>query len=354
LLLSRDVTHSLPFVARRIAAAIILLSLATSCARQPPAAPAADATLRALPEPRHVRSSALPLPAAEVMRLIASEPFTLHDVKRAAAGVMGVSKATAHFPKEHLDLQVKWAPAPPTTVDEWNASPRKELAAFAVQRWFLEPDDWVVPPTTMRCLATTTLPHDHGEPKPTIEGTRCVLGLVAAWLQHVKPTDVVYDADRFVTDRRYAEHLADLNLLTYLIEHRDGRSGNFLVSEDPTEGRTWAVDNGISFGNLVWNYFVMNWDVLRVPALRRTSIERLRRIGPADVDALLVVQELRPNAKGLLVSRTPPGAAIDTSIGARVRDGRVQLGLSRSEADAVGARLKDLLARVDAGEVKTF
>jgi hypothetical protein len=333
---------------------MIVLGLATSCARQAPAAPAADAALRALPKPRPVRSSALPVPAAEFMRLIASEPFTLHDVKRAEAGVMGVSKATAHFPKEHLDLQVKWAPAPQTTVDGWDASPRKELAAFAVQRWFLEPDDWVVPPTTMRCVATSALPHDHGEPKPTVEGTRCELGLVAGWLQHVKPTDVVYDADRFVTDRRYAEHLADFNLLTYLIEHRDGRKGNFLVSEDPTEGRIYAVDNGIAFGNLVWNYFVTNWDVLRVPALRRTSIERLRRIGSSDVDALLVVQELRRSARGLLVPRTQPGAAIDTSMGARVREGRVQLGLSRTEADAVGARLKDLLARVDAGEVKTF
>jgi hypothetical protein len=348
------VTHSLPFVARRIAAATIFLSLATSCARQAPAAPAADAALRALPEPRHVRSSALTLPAAEVMRLIASEPFTLHDVKRAAAGVMGVSKATAHFPKEHLDLQVKWAPAPPTKIDGWDASPRKELAAFAVQQWFLEPDDWVVPPTTMRCLSERALPENHGALKPTVEGTSCVLGLVAGWLQHVKPVDVIYDPDRFTTDRRYAEHLADFNLLTYLIEHRDARSSNILVSEDPREGRTYSVDNGIAFGNLVWNYFVPNWDVLRVPALRRTSIDRLRRIGPADVDALLVVLELRRNAKGLLVAVKPPGAPLDPSSGARVRDGRVQLGLSRSEADAVGARLKDLLARVDAGEVKTF
>ena len=120
-----------------------------------------------------------------------------------------------------------------------------------------------------------------------------------------------------------------------------------------TEGRTYAVDNGIAFGNLVWNYFVTNWDVVRVPALRRTSIDRLRRIGPADVDALLVVQELRRNAKGMLVTVTP-GAPLDPSSGARVRGGRVQLGLSRSEADAVGARLKALLAHVDAGEMRTF
>lgn len=337
----------------RKATLVALLTLGASCARST-SPPPPEAALRALPVPRPMRSSALPLPAAEVQRLIATAPFALHDVERAAAGVMGVSKATAHFPTQHLDMQVKWAPAPPATLDGWNAAPRKELAAFAVQQWFLEPDDWVVPPTTMRCLPVKSLATPaHGVPKPTIDGTRCELGLVAAWLQHVKPPEVVYDPERFTTDRRYAEHLADFNLLAYLIEHRDGRGGNILVSDDPHEGRTYAVDNGIAFGNLVWNYFVTNWDVLRVPALRRAAIDRLRRIGPADVDALLVVQELRRTRDGMLATTTP-GPPLDPASGARVERGRVQLGLSRDEADAVAARLKDLLARVDAGEVKTF
>jgi len=66
------------------------------------------------------------------------------------------------------------------------------------------------------------------------------------------------------------------------------------------------------------------------------------------------LHEPRPNPNGLPGTVTPPGRPLDPSSGARVERGRVQLGLSRSEVDAVAARLTDLLARVDAGEIKTF
>ena len=274
-------------------------------------------------------------------------------MKRAETGIMGVSKAGAHFPNERIDLPVKWAPAPKGTLDEWNASPRKELAAFAIQRWFLDPDEWLVPPTAMRCVPVATYPHGSETIEPTVEGTRCVLGLLAAWLQHVEPVTVLYDAERFARDRAYAEHVADFNLFAYLIEHRDARSSNILVTKDAVGQRIYAVDNGIAFGNLVWNYLVVNWDVLRVPALRRASIDRLRRVKRADLDALLVVRELRSDKKGVL-QPTRPGPPFDPAVGARVREGRVQLGLTATEVDGVAARLKQLLARVDAGEIPTF
>jgi hypothetical protein len=298
----------------------------------------------------HPATRELGRPAAEVQRLIESAPFELHDVKRAERGVMGVSKATAHFPEQRVDLPVKWAPAPPVSLDAWNAAPRKEIAAFAVQQWFLEPDDWIVPPTTIRCVPLSEYPVEP-KPAPTVQGTRCVLGLVAAWLKDVKPAEVIYDPDHFAKDRTYAASVADFNLLTYLIEHRDGRGGNILVSDDGE--RVWSVDNGIAFGNLVWNYFVTNWDVLRVPALRKASVDRLRRVSKADLDALLVVRELRADRQGVL-QPVKPSAAFDPSVGARVRGTQVQLGLSRPEVDAVADRLRALLAHVDAGEIKTF
>jgi hypothetical protein len=288
---------------------------------------------------------------AEIQRLLESEPFELRDVKRTERGVMGVSKAIAHFPKQGVDLPIKWAPAPSGSLDAWNAAPRKELAAFAVQQWFLEPDDWIVPPTAMRCVPLAQYPTGDVTPTPTIEGTRCVLGLVAAWLQHVKEPEVLYDPEHFARDRTFATSVADFNLFAYLIEHRDGRGGNILVSEDGE--RIWSVDNGIAFGNLVWNYFVTNWDVLRVPALRKASVDRLRRVTQADIDALLVVTELRPDRNGVL-QPVKPGAPFDPSVGARARGTRVQLGLGRPEVDAVADRLRALLAHVDAGEIKTF
>jgi len=299
----------------------------------------------------HPATRELGRPPAEVERLLESAPFELSDVKRAEAGVMGVSKATAHFPQQRIDLPVKWAPAPHASLDAWDAAPRKEIAAFAVQQWFLDPDDWVVPPTAIRCVPLDEYPASETKPSPTVPGTRCVLGLLAAWLQHVKPAEVIYDAERFAKDRTYAASVADFNLLTYLIEHRDGRGGNILVSDDGEH--IWSVDNGIAFGNLVWNYFVTNWDVLRVPALRKASVDRLRRVTEADLDALLVVSELRADRNGVL-QPVRPGPAFDPAIGARVRGTQVQLGLGRPEVDAVAHRLKALLAHVDAGEIKTF
>ena len=298
----------------------------------------------------HPATRELGRPAADVQRLIGTAAFELRDVKRAERGVMGVSKATAHFPKQGIDLPIKWAQAPPASLDAWNASPRKEVSAFAVQQWFLEPDDWIVPPTAIRCLALGEYPVEP-KPAPTVQGTRCVLGLVAAWLKDVKPPEVIYDPAHFAKDRTYAASVADFNLLTYLIEHRDGRGGNILVSDDGE--RVWSVDNGIAFGNLVWNYFVTNWDVLRVPALRKASIDRLRRVTKDDLDGLLVVSELRPDREGVL-QPVRPGPALDPSTGARVRGTEVQLGLSRPEVDAVADRLRALLEHVDAGEIKTF
>ena len=298
----------------------------------------------------HPATRELGRPAAEIQRLLDAAPFELRDVKRTERGVMGVSKATAHFPEQRVDVRIKWAPAPPASLDAWNAAPRKEIAAFAVQQLFLEPDDWIVPPTSIRCVALSEYPVEP-KPAPTVKGTHCVLGLVAAWLKDVKEPEVIYDPEHFAKDRTYAASVADFNLLTYLIEHRDGRGGNILVSDDGE--RVWSVDNGIAFGNLVWNYFVTNWDVLRVPALRKASIDRLRRVTKADIDALLVVRELRAHREGVL-QPVKPGAAFDPSSGARVHGTQVQLGLSRPEADAVADRLRALLEHVDAGEIKTF
>ena len=49
------------------------------------------------------------------------------------------------------------------------------------------------------------------------------------WLQKVSSHDVL-DTKRFRSDERYRRHVADLNLVTYLVDHHDSRKGNFLVS----------------------------------------------------------------------------------------------------------------------------
>lgn len=68
------------------------------------------------------------------------------------------------------------------------------------------------------------------------------------------------------------------NLLTYLIEHRDAREGNFLISSVGSRPVVFPVDNGEAFGHVPYNFFVQNWDVILVPALRRESLDRLSRL----------------------------------------------------------------------------
>jgi hypothetical protein len=292
----------------------------------------------------------MPRPPAEAARLLENERFELRDMKPATGGVTHVDRAVAHFPARGVDLPIKWKVAP-SGGEGWDNVPRKEVAAFVIQKWFLDPDDWVVPPTAIRCIPV----EEHRrfrDVDPVVDDTRCVLGMVAAWLQHVRNPDAVVDEDRFRNEPDYARHRADLNLLAYLIDHRDGRLANFVVPEDD-DSRIYLVDNGIAFGGLIWNYFRPNWNDIRVPALARTSVDRLRRVTAGDVGALLVLAQLEADARGVLqpTTREPPW---DASDGARLGHGRAQFGLRAAEAAAVSARLTRLLARIDAREIALF
>lgn len=292
----------------------------------------------------------LPLPAKEVARLLEREPFVLREMEPATGGVTRVDRVDVHFARQRVTLEAKWKVAP-AGGEAWNNVPRKEVAAFLIQQWFLDPADWLVPPTAVRCIPLAE--HARFREAPAIvEDTRCVLGMIAAWLDDVVNPEQGWDPERFARDPAYARHRADLNLLGYLLDHRDGRMANFLVPEDD-DGRVFLVDNGISFGGLVWNYFVDNWNVIRVPALRREPIERLRRIGDDELRALLVVAELRADEHGVL-QPVPHGTPLDPDAGARLRPGHAQLGLTASEIDGLAHRLRTLLARIDAGDLPLF
>ena len=301
------------------------------------------------PEP----PEALPLPRAEVQRLLESEPFGVLALEEVGAGVTGAARATVAFSAAGRELEVKWRAVPPADADGWNNAPRKELAAHQIQRWFLEPDDYIVPPTAIRCVPLAEYRRFDEDAEPSIEGTDCVLGTLAAWLQDVEAPDTLLDRERFLRDPQYAAHRADFNLFTYLIEHRDNRAGNFLVPEDDAAPHVFSIDNGIAFGGLVYNYLVDNWDTVHVPALRRAAVERIRRLRPADLDALLVVAEMRADADRVL-RLVPSGPVLRPEEGTFVRPGFIQLGLTRAEVDAVAGRRRQLLERVDRGEIPLF
>jgi hypothetical protein len=249
-------------------------------------------------------------------------------------------------------MVTKWKDAPPD-LDGVNNSPRKELAAYAIQRIFLDPADYVVPAAVARCEPIETYRERHKLASATVEGTNCVLGVLSVWVTHVTVPEVLYDEERFRSDYQYAYFMSNFNLLTYLIKHRDGRDGNILVSEDDSRREVFSVDNGIAFGARIFNYFVPNWYKLRVAAVRKDSIDRLREIRREDLDFLAVVAQLEVDDEGILRA-VPPGPSLAPDDGAVARDGTVQFGLTTSEIDGVYARIQALIQAVDEGRVPVF
>jgi len=286
----------------------------------------------------------------ELERRLTQESFEAHRVVDAGAGVTGAQKATLIFDSDDTELKVKWKVVPPS-LDGWNNSPRKELAAYEIQKWFLDPEDYVVPTTVVHCRPVEKIRVLDVE--PTVEGTKCVLFVLSVWLEEVTVPDELYHEERFQNDPAYAYHLANFNTLAVISDHRDGRDGNFLVSKRDEDRRVYAVDNGISFSSWIWNYFVTNWDDMRVPAIPQTTVDRLRGLQREDYEKLGVIVELRLDENGIF-HQVPPGPNLDPGRGARLRDGIVQFGLTRYEIREVRDNVEDLLEDVDEGEIAVF
>ena len=289
----------------------------------------------------------------EAERLFASAPMRFDELKATEHGVAGAMKGKATFPKQRLDLDVKWKPLPPGHPDGWNNNPRKELATYDIQKWFLAPQDYVVPTTVVRCIPLTDYRRFDPDADPTVDGTRCVLGTLSLWLEDVSVPEPLLDPGRFAKDFNYAYHPSNFNVLAYLVEHRDGRAGNILVAQDDSNRRVYAVDNGISFGGLVYNFLTTNWDVIRVPGIRRAVVDKLRTVDPRQLAALGTLVELRADAHGIL-QPVPAGPPMDPTKGVRIEGGRVQMGLTSDEIDGVSKRLAALLEQVDHGTLAVF
>jgi hypothetical protein len=295
-----------------------------------------------------------PLPPEEVEQLMAFAPGELKGFRRTARGLGGAERAEMHFPSAGKVLWLK-AKRMPEDLDGINNAPRKELAAYAIQRLFLDPEDYVVPTSVSRCIPLDAYRLEHPRASSTLEGTRCVLVLISLWLENVTVPERLYDEERFLTDPGYAYFMSNFNLLTYLIDHRDARKGNLLVANDDERRQVFSVDNGISFDPSFpnYNWFVRNWNELRVAALRRESIQRLRRLEEKDLGFLSVVEQLRVDEEGIL-RQVPPTSPIDPDEGASFRDGVVQLGLTEDEIQDVWERIEELLEDVEDGDIPLF
>ena len=311
----------------------------------------------------------LPLPAPLLMKLLTYGEFEILSDEPTGMSSMNSRKLELRYRgmspearrkigiKKRIRLKqpltVKWKEAPDHDGDGWNNSPRREMAAYVIQRLFLDPDDYVVPPTTTRCIALPQYQKIDDDPKPNIKPFQCAYGTVAAWVSHVDSPDHIYDAEKFKRDKRYAYHMANMNLLTYLINHQDALSFNFLLSNDPDNPRIFVVDNGLSLRPTWHNIFTNQWNRVRVPALPRKSIERLRNVTQDDLEGLGVLAQMNADAGGIL-HPVEPGENLGPKKGSRVTPNAIQIGLTTGEIEMIRKRLRKLLKKVDEGTWELF
>lgn len=248
-------------------------------------------------------------------------------------------------------LVVKWAPAP-SGGEVFNNSPRFELGAYEFQKLFLDPDDYVVPPTIARAFSTDWHKENIRDEAATFWNTSSVVVVLQYWLFNVTDEDF-WDKDRFAADTAYARHFGDFNIFTHLIRHNDQNAGNFLISGAPENPRVFSVDNGLAFNTEVSEQGAQ-WRRLAVRRLPAHTIDRLRQLTEDDlIRQLETLAQFRVQPGGLLVAEAP-GPASNPDQGIR-RDGEViQFGLTRREIRGVWRRIEGLLKDVDDGDIQVF
>jgi hypothetical protein len=285
--------------------------------------------------------------------MLSTGKFEILEVRKPSSGLGGAQVFFLKYPGENLVIKAKWKTSKQGG-HGFNNEPRKEIASYAIQSLFLKPDEFVVPPTIGRCIPMATFQEKVTPVEETFAGVPCVFGILSYWLTNVT-ADKVFDEARFNADPEYRKSVANLNLLTYLIDHRDTRPSNFLVSNDPKHPRTFAVDNGLAFSgfrNPLALFTKTNWAHIIVPSLPKEKLERLRHLTRRDFDTLLTVAQYSVTADGLV--EVPVTAALSETNGVRREGDVIQFGLTRSEVDSVESRVKDLLEKVDRGKIKVF
>jgi hypothetical protein len=247
--------------------------------------------------------------------------------------------------------------------------PRKELGAYAVAKSFLEPHEYVVPPTSGHCFPLEEYRarvDTKAPPSFEKEGVECVFGILSYWLENVAPPkgareagvwrkEGILDEELFRSDATYRKSVSDLNLLTYLIHHGDSHDKQFLLTKDRPSPRVYTVDNSVTFESVKnpMTLFREDWSAIRVPELSERSLERLLALSADDWSRLNAIETYRKRDGQL--SSAPPDAPIGPpDAGVRWVGLGLQIGLTETEIAGVRHRLSELVNRIRRGEVRTF
>jgi len=289
-------------------------------------------------------------PVAELEQRLAAMPFEILAAKKARDLREDVALRSDVRFADGLELRIKIRPAN-TGATEFNNEPRYERAAYLLAKALFDEPDLVVPVTVLRPIPRAQLKPVAPRVFATFNGSDDVLAVVQYWLQAVEAPEDVWDPARFERDPAYAHHVANANVLTYLIEHGDSNKGNLLVSSAPN-GRVFVIDSGVAFRSPASDRGV-RWKAVRVPRVPKATVERLRALEPERIEALLgTVGQWEVRDERLVEAALEP--RFNGYEGKRRRKNVVQLGLTLRETRDIAVRRGALLAMVERGELGTF
>lgn len=291
-------------------------------------------------------------PIADIERALAADPFVIVAAEMSRPKAKGdiTLKADVRFGTAD-PLRVKLRKAEPGA-DTFNNVPRYDLAAYELQKLFLDAPEYVVPPTALRMVPVGDFRAYSPDVDPTFSGADEALAVVQYWLHDVMVVADVLDAAAFETDPAYARHVGQLNMLTFLIDHRDSNLGNFLIGRARPGARVFSIDHGVAFASRDGNRGTL-WKDLRVRRLPADAVARLRAIGIEQLTARLgVLAQWRLQAGHY----TPvlPGANFAPARGVRRSGEELQMGLTKAEISDIEQLRQRLLDKVDSGHITTF
>lgn len=289
-------------------------------------------------------------PIAELEQRLASVPFEILAAKKARDLREDVALRSDVRFADGVEMRIKIRPAN-KGASEFNNEPRYERAAYLINKELFDEADAVVPVTVLRPIPREQIRPHAPRTLATFNGAEMVLAVVQYWLQAVEAPSDAWDPARFERDPAYAHHIANANVLTYLIEHGDSNKGNLLVSSAPN-GRVFVIDSGVAFRSPASDRGVL-WKSLRVPRVPKATIERLRAFDEARIEALLgTVGQWEVRDGGLF--EVPLEPRINGFEGQRRKGHMKQLGLTAREVRDLVIRRNALIGMVDRGEIGTF
>jgi hypothetical protein len=288
-------------------------------------------------------------PVADIERLLSAEPLAIVQAQTSRPKAKGDITLRAEISFGGAPpLRVKLRKAEPGA-DTFNNVPRYDIAAYEVQKLFLDPAEYVVPPTVLRMVPLADFAKVSPDVKRTFPAAEQVVAVVQYWLSDIIVIADVYSPERFVADPVYARHIGQLNIFTYLIAHGDSNAGNFLIGKQEQGARVFSIDNGVAFNSADSDRGAL-WKEMRVKRLPADAVERLRQVTPqllADRLGVLAQWQLQ----GGRYVPVPPGRNLSANRGVRREDDLVQMGLTKAELFEVNRRLTRLLRDVDHGEI---